>query len=276
MRYSPRPNSGHRGQIRLPGVPRLIPELLPRGMNLALLPGEITGVVNTNKVEPGVRDMISGRPCTSFYNTGNPVGFSLSDYGPGQQSRASGDPQLSIAKVPTNVFSMEVAWISDTASPTGTLIHFDSTFPASSTYDRAIYITAGVPKFYIYTGVGRVATSSISTVRGQFVHIIGISDGTNIFIYVNGKLAGTQTGGTAYVGNTQFIVGDGNNPDNAIRDAGTILLANYATVAWTDHEVMQRWANPYSFYEWSKDRRKSFIVGATSSVSLIRQSAVSM
>lgn len=126
----------------------------------------------------------------------------------------------------------------------------DST-PASTTYDHQLGITGtNLPSYYIYDGIGRTL-SSPSTVGVGPIHIVGVTDGTTEYIYVNGALmnsvAVSNSGYTGFttpafcVGNQVSIFGATNGSTDVILSAG------FATVAWTADEVSHRYNNMYDF-----------------------------
>lgn len=237
--------------------------MAPRGLNLSFVPSDgLIGLGSTTTIQPAIHEIITGQPVKSFYFKE----VSQTPYGRGMAISTFDCPQISIPKVPTNVFSLEVL-VYFAGTVTGPLIRFDTAFPASATFDRNMWFNAGTAKFSIYTGVTQVVASSIS-ISGGLAHVVGVSDGTNLFIYVNGKAAGSHAGGTAYGGNSQFILGGGTNADSVASGTdATILMGNYATVAWTAAEVMERYSDPYCFLEFPVDRLRSFYVATAQAYS---------
>lgn len=163
------------------------------------------------------------------------------------------------------------------ASNSNVLLHFDGGFPATSTHDRDLFTDAGVPKFGIFTTGNIIAVSSVSVMPFQLCHLVGVDDGTNINIYVDGVLRGTAAGSATYTGHTHFIMGDGVRPTGGAASNGAVMfLGVYANVAWSAREVAARYRDPYSFvrfnHDWPSMLLKKPVAGLTADL----QTAVSM
>lgn len=222
---------------RPPGTPRLVSTRAPRGLKLAFLPDFFP-----------LTELLSGRLAASFGDPIRPTGFPY-----GTAAFLTGPLGGAILPaVPTNVFSLEVYLYIPTSSVDGrVLCSFTANDPPGSTYDRVLWLGANTPRFQIFTGSSVIATAAALS-PPCLAHIVGVSDGTNIYLYVNGILADTQTGGTAYAGNAYFAVGEtGAVPDAFVHIAPVQIIAvNYAEVAWSAAEVLARFIAPLGFYEW--------------------------
>lgn len=264
---------------RPPGWPTLIPERAPRGLQVSILPDiPLHGVNGGVVTQAGLRNIVTGAQCKSYFNA--PPAHREA-YGRGMVMRSSAFPMVGVPQVPGTRCSMECifVWYDNTCNTH--LCHFDNGFPASGTYDRAMYVIAGVPKFYIFDGATKIAASSESIVLNRPYQIIGTSDGTNIRIYVNGQLRGTTAAGNAFSGfgaGVHFITGDSNAPEGFTRgDTGSMLMAQYANVAWGPEEVQARWANPFGHIRFGHSWLiNSLIVGLPAASADEEQASVSM
>lgn len=254
-----------------------IPRRLPRGSRIAIIPSERQFGLNASATTSITnKNIANNKPVLSYFNYEQVS----SPYGVGMVRRGSSDPELGVAEAPSNAFSLECLFMPTVASNNNVLVHFDAGFPATSTHDRDLYVQAGVPKLHIYTGTSLFATSSVSLTAYQLYHLCGVSDGTNIFIYVNGILRGTSAGGTAYPSNNYFIMGDGNIPGGgSSSNGGVMFMASYANVAWTAVEVLARARDPFAFAVFNRDIPKQLFaapaVGAGPNNAML-QTSVSM
>ncbi len=91
--------------------------------------------------------------------------------------------------LPDGPFTLET-WMnpSQTANQRGLIAKTESS-------EYAIFIDEGVPQFDVHLG-GQYVSAKASDVLpiNQWTHLAGVFDGSQLHIYVNGKLAGTQAG----------------------------------------------------------------------------------
>lgn len=265
--------------FRRPGPISLIPNRLPRGCTIAVVAEERLGGpgfpptgATSNPIS--TRNLASGTPLKSYFN----CDLTPTPFGCGLVRRSSSDPMLGVAEAPTNACSLECLFMPTVANNSNALLHFDGSFPATSTHDRDLFIDTGTPKFMIFTGSSPTVSAGITVLPYNLYHLVGVTDGTNIFIYVNGVLKATAAGGTAYAGNTHFIMGDGNRPTGGAGSNGAVMfLGVYSTVAWNAREVADRYRDPYSFvrfnHDWTTDM---FMQPATVTPTGAAQTAVSL
>lgn len=104
-----------------------------------------------------------------------------------------------------------------------------------------------------------IDTSSVAT--ATYYHVVGVSDGANIILYVNGvAVATTVSASTAPL--SPWIVGPSADNTNT-----TLLFASLSYEAgWTAQEVANRYNAPYDFLIWPDDDFISFLVGASTLV----------
>lgn len=91
------------------------------------------------------------------------------------------------------------AWVYLTTTPgsDGCLI----TFRNGGSFDKTLYVSSALtPKFYIYDGASKTATSSSNISTLTWTYLVGVCDGSNVIIYVNGSSAGSTAAGNSYTG----------------------------------------------------------------------------
>ncbi len=141
------------------------------------------------------------------------------------------------------------------ATQQGPIVGISQSTPNNTTNDRIIGVnTSGTFNFEIFSGAAKIVTSVGAVVPGSIYHVVGVSDGTNITIYINGVSSAQLAAGTAYQGYTApvFCVGSiqaGSSGLNSRTNCGDvqIIMANFATEAWTAQEVMGRFVSPFGF-----------------------------
>jgi hypothetical protein len=138
--------------------------------------------------------------------------------------------------------------------------------PNDTTHDRAFWIDAsGFFTFYIYDGSLKKAISATAAVVGKPVHLLGISDGSNIYLYVNGNLESTVAAGTAYTGyaSPEFVLGTGRtDAAMAIPGSGWTNYAIRFNRALSPAEARSRYDNKFSLLQ-APARRLWVSVGGT-------------
>lgn len=81
--------------------------------------------------------------------------------------------------------------------------------PGGSTRDKSVYIaqTTGKAGFYIYDGNIKTVESASAIPFGAWVHLVGVTNGSTIKIYVNGAEAGSAAAGTSFGGTSVLCAG---------------------------------------------------------------------
>lgn len=135
---------------------------------------------------------------------------------------------------------------------------------SSGTTDRQILGT-GVNHYNFNIFPSGSCLSTTASFNDDIVtHIVGVCDGSNSYIYINGVLSNTLPGGLAYTGYTlpaYFVIGNaGSNPWS-----GKIMLVNVTTAAWTASEVAQRAAAPFAMFRPLV--RRTYSIGAAGGTS---------
>ena len=125
--------------------------------------------------------------------------------------------------------------------------------PNSTTHDRELRIdSSGKFMFYIYSGGLRQAISTSNAVVNTPVHLLGISDGKNIHLYVNGALEASMAAGDAYAGyaSPEFVIGTGQtDPGVLVPGSGWLNYAIYYNKALSAPEARARHDNKYSILQ---------------------------
>ena len=124
--------------------------------------------------------------------------------------------------------------------------------PNSTVHDRELRIdSSGKFLFYIFSGGARQATSTSSATVNTPVHLLGISDGKNIYLYVNGLLEASMAAADAYAGyaSPEFVVGTGRLDANTpIPGSGWLNYAIYYNKALSAAEARGRYDNKFSIF----------------------------
>jgi hypothetical protein len=125
--------------------------------------------------------------------------------------------------------------------------------PNSTTHDRELRIdSSGKFMFYIYSGGLRQTMSTSNAVVNTPVHLLGISDGKNIHLYVNGVLEASMAAGEGYGGyaSPEFVIGTGQTDAGAqIPGSGWLNYAIYYNKALSAPEARARYDNKYSILQ---------------------------
>jgi hypothetical protein len=112
----------------------------------------------------------------------------------------------------------------------------------------------------------KTATDTSTTYAANTVyHAVGVADGTNIRLYLNGRqVASTAAGSTdiSYSVGSFFCLGAssvlGGTP---VQSDVTLFLANVATLPWTPAEVLARAQDPFSPFTFVDDDLTALLVG---------------
>ena len=115
------------------------------------------------------------------------------------------------------------AWFKTTSSNTQTIIGKDSI--NSNTRSFLLLVISGVARFIIFKSNSSNFISGTSTVNdGNWHHVLGVNDGTNLKIYVDGVLEGTNNGGGGTIdnGTSDFNIGSRDASGQSIRFNGVI------------------------------------------------------
>jgi hypothetical protein len=124
--------------------------------------------------------------------------------------------------------------------------------PNSTVHDRELRIdSSGKFLFYIFSGGQRQAISTSSAAVNTPIHLLGISDGKNIYLYVNGLLEASTAAGDAYAGyaSPEFVIGTGRVDANTlIPGSGWLNYAIYYNKALSAAEARGRYDNKFSIF----------------------------
>lgn len=151
------------------------------------------------------------------------------------------------APAPLNpsVCSLEALLVYASGDTGGVLATAEGT-PTAGTHDRDLFFETGKFNFYIFDGAAKIVTGATTLVAGTAYHVVAVSDGTNILIYVNGALDGTLAAGHAFAGYTSPILVQGYSTEApSLQGKSPIILANFSTAAWTVDEVKERYLNTF-------------------------------
>jgi hypothetical protein len=136
--------------------------------------------------------------------------------------------------------------------------------PNSTVHDRELRIdSSGKFVFYIFSGGARQAISTSSAAVNTPVHLLGISDGKNINLYVNGVLETSMAAGDAYAGyaSPEFIVGTGRLDANTlIPGSGWLNYAIYHNKALSAAEARGRYDS--KFFIFGAPARRLFLAAS--------------
>lgn len=185
---------------------------------------------------------LSGNGNTGSY-TGTPE-WNAGFYGP--QVRCDDDQYITFANKATDYITdkMTVVWIGTPAQLTADRRYFfvgQYTTPNLNDYGWGLYINNSPypPSFYIRTAGGVVTSDATSSlVVGQKVVIVGVYDGANLSIYVNGVLEDSGDAQTGNVDNNFPLVLGGAWWDGKYADIKTDVFSIYNR-ALTTGEIAQ-------------------------------------
>lgn len=154
-------------------------------------------------------------------------------------------------------------WVYITSYPTGTDQWFVCGFLNgidSDTNDKDIFIDAsGHPIFYIFDGSGTprrfTSTSSVVIPLNTWVHIAATSNDSNMYLYLNGVLYGSNTTGASFAGYTVpniYATGRTGTPaatSRGIYMPGYIMDYKIWNRALLQNEVQQLYSQPYCIFK---------------------------
>ena len=115
------------------------------------------------------------------------------------------------------------AWFNTSSSNTQTIIGKDSI--NSNTRSFLLLVISGVVRFTIFQSNSSSLIDGTSTVNdGNWHHVLAVNDGTDLKIYVDGVLEGTNSGGGGTIdnGTSDFNIGSRDASHQSIRFNGTI------------------------------------------------------
>jgi hypothetical protein len=188
----------------------------------------------------------AGNAKRSLSNTG--ASISVGRDGPAFKTNGSASSYFSAPSAALARFSLEAQYIPVAA--VNQYICGIQEAPNADSHDRELRIdAAGRFLFYIYAGAAKQATSISSAAVNTPVHLLGVSDGTNIYLYVNGVLEATTAGGDAYAGyaSPEFVIGAGQTDAGVpVPGSGLLNYAVYYNKALNAPEARSRYDNKFS------------------------------
>ncbi|SEK64774.1 LamG-like jellyroll fold domain-containing protein [Nitrosovibrio tenuis] len=188
----------------------------------------------------------AGNSKRSFSNTG--ASISVGRDGPAFKTSGSTSSYFTAPSAALIRFSLEAHYIPNAAA--SQYICGIQEAPNAVSHDRELRIdSAGRFLFYIYAGAPKQAISISSAAVNIPVHLLGVSDGTNIYLYVNGVLEATTAAGDAYGGyaSPEFVIGAGQTDAGvSIPGSGLLNYAVYFNKALNASEARSRYDNKFS------------------------------
>lgn len=185
----------------------------------------------------------------SLSNTG--ASISAGRDGPAFKTSGSVSSYFSAPSAALMRFSLEAYYIPNVA--TSQYICGIQEAPNNVTHDREFRIdSSGRFMFYIYAGGAKQAISTSSAAVNAPVHLLGISDGLNIYLYVNGILEASTAGGDAFGGyvSPEFVIGAGQTDAGvSIPGSGWLNYAVYYNKALSASEARGRYDNRFSLLQ---------------------------
>lgn len=177
--------------------------------------GDITSnLVGWYKLDEG-----SGTTATDYSGTSNTgvimgsAGYTTGKIGPYALNLTTNGQYVSTANLVNTAVSTLAAWIYITGAPSGksSIIGFANGY-TDATFDKQLYIdTDGKLYFYIFDGAAKTTSAPASSVPlNQWVHVLGVQNGSNMYTYVNGVQVGSVAAGNSFTGYSNpnlFIAG---------------------------------------------------------------------
>jgi hypothetical protein len=142
----------------------------------------------------------------------------------------------------------------------GPILGWNQNVDGTGGADRFLAVNfASGPDFrsLLYDGANKVV-EGFNFSAGQRCHVVATASSSLFSLYVNGALITTTGLSNAGLNNYRYLCVGANF--SADFGNGTLVLANFANVAWTATEVQARYLNPYGFLAWPEDRRH-YLVG---------------
>lgn len=125
------------------------------------------------------------------------------------------------------------------------------------TTDRELYLNAdGTATFYVYDFVAnsaKLATSTQTVTAGGIYHLIGRSDGSNLYLNFGDRLDAATACGFGYnaYSNAQFNIGyqvrGGTGSGTSVLPTSTVIYSLVWYGAMTDDETLERYLRPFDF-----------------------------
>lgn len=242
------------GRFRVPTPGRIDPGRFPRGMRTCI-----------PFLDPSFCDIgPGGRYADRWPRRGSAVSYFPSESGWGAKfSGATGGTNcLSWKAQFTSIFSIDILFRTGSSVTSQLLCEFNNVADGTSntTHQALAFNGSSQLTFYVYDGTVKVATDSSTTYAANTLyHACGVADGTNIRLYLNGRLVATTACGASpdpWNGTgPYFIVGAGTHFQLSanLASSATVLHAGWADLPWTPAEVWERAVDPFSYLSSDED-----------------------
>lgn len=202
---------------------------------------------------------------------GTTPSFTATKFGKGLTLAANTTSWITYSLTPnwvnTNAFSLEnIFWATAngwSANATDWMQVVNNTAAASVT--QWLFYFAATGATTVAAGVSTAAsqTGAFTSAAPQYLHMVSTWDGATLSFYVNGTFV-ASTAVASLTGTGSAVCFGAAGGDSSA--AGTHLLGNIATVAWTAQEVQDRYSDPYGFLSFPGDFASSLNRGSLTQV----------